>query len=184
MKALLQDRWAALAARERVIVAGGGLLAALALAFVFVVDPLLERREVLDRQIARLQRALGELAGVGADYATARAKLGRIEKRLDEGRGKFSLLPYLEEAAAGAEVRDRIVSMQPQPTQPAQGYRETAVELRLEAVSLPRLMALLVALESSPYLIQVKRLQIKPRFDAPEQLEATLLVSTYEKESS
>jgi general secretion pathway protein M len=74
--------------------------------------------------------------------------------------------------------------MQPQPTQPAQGYRETAVELRLEAVSLPRLMALLVALEGSPYLVQIKRLQIKPRFDAPEQLEATLLVSTYEKESS
>lgn len=179
---MLQERWAGLATRERLIVAGGALIAAVSLFFVFVVDPMLERREILDRQIVRQQRAIGELATLGSEYAAARARLGQIEKRMEEGRGKFSLLPYLEETASAAEVRDRIVSMQPHPVQPVQGYRETSVELRLDSVPLPRLLSLLVALENSPYLVQVKRLQIKPRFDEAHLLEATLLVSTYEKE--
>jgi hypothetical protein len=152
------------------------------LLFVLAVDPMLDRREILDRQIARKQRAVGELVQLGAECAAARARLTQIEQRIEDGKGKFSLLPYLEEAAAGAQVRDRIVSMQPQPTQPAQGYKETAVELRLDGVQFPPLLALLVSLESSPYLVQVKRLQVKPRFDAVHLLEATLLVSTYEKE--
>lgn len=179
---MLQERWAGLATRERIILSGGAVIAAVSLLFVLVVDPMLERRDILDRQIARKQRAVGELAQLGVEYATARARLAQIEKRIEDGKGKFSLLPYLEEAAAAAQVRDRIVSMQPHPTQPAQGYKETAVELRLEAVQFPPLLSLLVTLENSPYLVQVKRLQIKPRFDAVHLLEATLLVSTYEKE--
>jgi len=181
MNAMLRERWAGLAARERLVVAGGTVVAAVSLIFVFIVDPMLERRELLDRQILRKQRAVLELTALGSDYAAARSRLARINQRIEEGGGEFSLLPFLEDAAAAAEVRDRIVSMQPQPTQPAQGYQETAVELRLDAVSLPRLLSLLVALETSPHLVQVKRLQLKPRFDASHLLDATLLVSTYAK---
>ena len=72
--------------------------------------------------------------------------------------------------------------MRPQTNPPVQGYKETAVEVRLEGVLLPELLALLVRLDDSPYLLRVKRVQIKPRFDAPHLLEATLLVSTHEKE--
>ena len=41
---------------------------------------------------------------------------------------------------------------------------------------------LLVKLEDSPYLLQVMRLYVKPRFDAPHLSDITLLVSTYDKE--
>jgi general secretion pathway protein M len=181
MKTRLQEQWANLPGRQRTIAAAGGLLVAASLLFVLVVDPILERRDLLDRQIARQLRAIGELAVVGPEYVTARARLAQIEKRIEDGKGKFSLLPYLEEAAAAVRVRDRIVSMQPNPVSSAQGYKETAVELRLESLQFPELLALLVKLEDSPYVVQVKRLQVKPRFDAGHLLEVTLQVSTYEK---
>ena len=108
--------------------------------------------------------------------------MARLEERMSTGKGKFSLLSYLEEAVTQAQMRDHIVAMQPQAGQAGQGYREMAVELRLEAVPWPQLLNLLVKLESSPHLLQVKRLHVQPRFDASHQLEATLLVSTYESE--
>ncbi len=182
MKTMLYERWANLAGRERLLVAGGGLVAVASLLFALLVDPILERLDLLDRQIARQQRAMSELALVGAQYGDARTRLAQIEQRLKAGQGTFSLLPYLEEAAASAHVRDRIASMQLHPLPPAQGYKETAVELRLEGVLFQQLLALLVTLEDSPYLLHVTRLQIKPRFEAAHLLEATLLVSSYEKE--
>ncbi|MDE3225503.1 MAG: type II secretion system protein M [Nitrospirota bacterium] len=182
MKTMLRERWANLAGREQLFVVGGSLVAVTGLLFVLLVDPMLERLDVLDRQIARQRRAMGELALVGAQYGAARARLAQIEQRIEAGKGTLSLLPYLEEAAASAHVRDRIVSMQSHPLPSAQGYKETAVELRLDGVLYSQLLALLVTLEDSPYLLHVTRLQIKPRFEAAHLLEATLLVSTYEKE--
>lgn len=181
MRQAIQQRWTALSSRERMIVlTAGGLLAA-GLLFALAIDPMLEQLDQLDRQAAGKQRAIRELTGLGAEYATARARLTRLEERMAAGQGKFSLLSYLEEAASYAQVRDRITGMQPQISPPTQGYKEMSVELRLDGVQMPQVVALLVKLEDSPYLLQVKRLQIKPRFDAPHLLEATLMVSTYEK---
>ncbi len=177
----LTQRWRTLVPRERLMLVGGSLVAVLSLMFVLVVDPLLERQETLDRQIGRKHRALRELAALGADYGAVRGHLARAERQIAEGRGTFSLLPYLEDATTALQMRDRIVGMQPTQSPPAQGYQEMAVELRLEGVQWPQLLGLLVKLEDSPYLLQVKRVQIRPRFDAPHLLEATLLVSTYEK---
>ena len=67
------------------------------------------------------------------------------------------------------QIRDRIVGMQPQQATTQHGYQETAVDLRLDGVQLPQLLALLVALEQAPYDVQVHHLQIKPKYDNPDQ---------------
>jgi hypothetical protein len=41
---------------------------------------------------------------------------------------------------------------------------------------------LVAKLEDSPHLLQVGRLHVKPRVDAPHRFDAGLTVSTYEKE--
>lgn len=178
----LQQRWNGLAGRERLVLAAGGVIGAVSLLFVLLVDPWLERMDQLDRQIARKQQQIRELGALGEQFAALRTRLGGVEAKMAAGEGQFSLLPFLEEAAAQTRVRERIAAMRPQASPPAQGYRETAVEMRLEGLLLPDVLALLAALEDSPYLLQVKRVQLKPRFDAPHLLDATLLVSTHEKE--
>jgi general secretion pathway protein M len=178
----LRQRWETLARRERVLLALGAAVVAVSLLFVLVVDPWMARLERLDRQITRAQREMRDLETMGVQFDSLRRRLAALEAKLASGQGRFSLLPFLEEAAAGARVRDRVAAMRPQSNPPVQGYRETVVEVRLEGVLLQEVLDLLVALENSPYLLQVKRVQMKPRFDSPHLLESTLLVSTHEKE--
>jgi general secretion pathway protein M len=94
---------------------------------------------------------------------------------------QFSLLAFMEEATTTAQIRDRIVGMQPQAPIIVQGYQETAVDLRLDGVSLPQILALLVAIEQAPYDVQVHHLQLKPKYDNPVNLDATLRIVTYAK---
>lgn len=182
MRHIAQQRWSSLSSRERIVVMGLGIVMVGALLFILVVDPLLERRDLLDRQLAAKQRALSQLALVGDEYTMARAQLAEFEQRITAGKGTFSLLSYLEEAASAAKVRERITAMQPQASMSSQGYREVTAELRLEGVPFPSLLLLLAKLEDSPHLLQERRLHVKPRLDAPARFDASLTVSTYDKE--
>lgn len=177
----LRERWTQLAPRERTILLVGAIVVGASLLFVLVVDPLLATMERLDRQTAKKQRESGELAALGADYASKRARLINAEKRMPATDASFSLLAFMEEAANTAHVRERIAGMQPQVQALAQGYQETAVDLRLDGVQLPDLMALLLAIEQAPYELQVRHLQVRPKYDNPVNLDATVRVVSYAK---
>jgi len=177
----LRERWIHLAPRERTILSIGGVVVIGSLLFLLVVDPLLAAMDRLDRQAAKKQRESNELAALGADYASKRGRLSRAEQRMPVTDSGFSLLAYIEDAANQAHVRERIAGMQPQVQALAQGYQETAVDLRLDGVQLPDLMALLLAIEQAPYDIQVRHLQVRPKFDNPVNLEATVRVVSYAK---
>ncbi len=177
----LRERWQQLSQRERIIVLAGGCIAGLSLLFVLIVDPLLATYERLERQEARKQKDIHELALLSREYAAKRDHLAKAETRMPEAGSRFSLLAFLEEAAAAARVRDRIVGMQPQIQSLSQGYQETAVDLRLDGVQLPELLALLVAIDRAPYDLQVRHLKIRPKFDNPVNLDATVRVLSYAK---
>ncbi len=180
MKDLLR-RWHGYAPRERWLLIVGGLTLSAALLFVVVIDPLLERQERADRQWHRKQRDLTELAAVAGDYALKRARLTSLEAKMPAKDGKFSVLALLEETTSVAQVRDRIVSLQPQTPQQIQGYEETAVDLHIDGVELPQLLNLLTLLEQAPYDVQVRHLKIRTKFDNPHHLDATLRVLSYAK---
>ncbi len=177
----LAQRWKALSPRERVVVGIGAAAIGAALVFVAVVDPLLERQDRLDRQLVRTQREIREIAALGAEYAVLRARLSMLENRLPPPEAQFSLVAFVEEAASRARVRERIVGMQPQPPAVMQQYQETSVDLKLDGIPLSDLLALLVEFEQAPYDIQVRHLQIKPKYDAPYLLEANLRVVAHDR---
>lgn len=181
MRHALAERWRALAPRERAMLAGGMMILLAALVFLLVVDPLLDRLDRAERQTARKQKELQELAQVGAEYTTLNARLATLEQRLPPSDGRFSVLAFLEDAAAAAQVRDRISAMQPQTPTVTHGYQETAVDVRLTGVQLPQLLNFLAGLEQAPYDTQVPHLQIKPQFDNPVLLDANLRIATYAK---
>ncbi|TKB77946.1 MAG: type II secretion system protein M [Nitrospira sp.] len=181
MIATLTQRWRVLSERERQLMLLGGVFIALALFYVAAIDPLLERIDLLDQQTAKKERAIRELASLARDYHPLQARLATLEKRLAPADGSFSLPSFLEEAAAATRIRERIAAMQPQAMPPSQGYKEITVEVRLDGVALQPLLDFLGRLESSPTLLQVKRFQIKPRYDAPQFFEASLRISAYEK---
>jgi general secretion pathway protein M len=181
MMATLQERWRYLAARERMILALGAAVVIASLLFLLIVDPLMARIDKVERQTARKSKERVELATLAADYTAKQARVARLQQRLPNGDGQFSLLAFMEEAAASVQIRDRIVGMQPQQGTTQHGYQEMAVDLRLDGVQLPQLLALLVALEQAPYDVQVHHLQIKPKYDNPVNLDATLRIVSYAK---
>jgi general secretion pathway protein M len=181
MIAALQERWRHLASRERLIVAIGAAVVLASLLFLLIIDPLLSRIDKLERQAVRKSKERAELALLAAEYGAKRARLSKLEQRLPSGEGQFSLLAFMEEAAVSVQVRDRIVGMQPQQQTVQQGYQETSVDLRLDGVQLPQLLALLVALAQAPYDVQVHHLQVKPKYDNPANLDATIRIVSYAK---
>jgi general secretion pathway protein M len=179
MMQMLKERWRNFSLRERIIVAAGGAMAAAALVFLLIVDPLMASIDKLDRQARRKAKDSQELALVAHEYVAKQARLTKLEQRMPIPPAQFSLLAFMEEATTRAQIRDRIAGMQPQAPIVVQGYQETAVDLRLDGVTLPQLLALLVAIEQAPYDVQVHHLQMKPKYDNPVNLDATLKIVTY-----
>jgi general secretion pathway protein M len=181
MMQMLKERWQQFSHRERIIVAAGGAMVAAALVFVLIVDPLMASIDKLDRQARRKVKDSQELALVAQGYVAKQARLAKLEERMPSPPAQFSLLAFMEEATTKAQIRDRIVGMQPQAPIVVQGYQETSVDLRLDGVSLPQLLALLMAIEQAPYDVQVHHLQMKPKYDNPVNLDATPKIVTYAK---
>jgi len=181
MMQTLRERWQQMSQRERMIVLAGGIVVGLSLLLIIVVDPLLAKLERLERQALRKQKEIKELTILGQEYTTKRERLAEADRRMPTPDSQFSLLTFMEEAATRAGVRDWITGMQPQVQSVAQGYQETAVDLRLEGVQLPELLALLVVIDQAPYKLQVRHLQIRPKFDNPVYLDATIRVLSYAK---
>lgn len=181
MMQLLKERWQHFSQRERLIVSAGGAMVAAALVFLLIIDPLMASIDKLDRQARRKAKDSQELALVAQEYAIKQARIAKLEEHMPSPPAQFSLLAFMEEATTKAHIRDRIVGMQPQAPIVVQGYQETAVDLRLDGVSLPQLLALLVAIEQAPYDVQVHHLQMKPKYDNPVNLDATLRIVTYAK---
>lgn len=181
MMQMLKERWQHFSQRERIIVAAGVTVVAAALVFLLIIDPLMATIDKLDLQARRKTKDSQELALVAQEYVVKQARITKLEQRMPNPPAQFSLLAFMEEATTTAQIRDRIVGMQPQAPIVVQGYQETAVDLRLDGVSLPQILALLVAIEQAPYDVQVHHLQMKPKYDNPVNLDATLRIVTYAK---
>jgi len=178
---ILKERWRQFSQRERIIVTIGGIVVVATLVFVSVVDPILNMTDRLDRQARRIVKDSQELVVLAQGYAAKKARLAKLEQRMPTDPAQFSLLAFMEDVTTRAQVRDRIVGMQPQTPVVTQGYQETAVDLRFDGVSFPQILALLMAIEQAPYAVQVHHLQLKPKYDNPINLDATLRIVTYAK---
>jgi len=181
MMQMLKERWQHFSQRERLIVSAGGAMVAAALVFLLIIDPLMATIDKLDRQAKRKAKDSQELALIAQEYVIKQARIAKLEQRMPSPPAQFSLLAFMEEATTATQIRDRIVGMQPQAPIVIQGYQETAVDIRLDGVSLPQLLALLVAIEQAPYDVRVHHLQMKPEFDKSVYLDATLRIVSYGK---
>jgi general secretion pathway protein M len=181
MMQMLKERWHHFSQRERIIVAVGVTVVGAAHIFLLIIDPLMDTIDKLDRQALRKAKDSQELMLVAQEYVAKQARIAKLEERMPIPPAQFSLLAFMEEATTTAQIRDRITGMQPQSPTIVQGYQETAVDLRLEGVSLPQILALLVAIEQAPYDVQVHHLQMKPKYDNPANLDAILRIVTYAK---
>jgi len=124
-----------------------------------------ENRRQVVRQIEGFQQMEGELK--------------KVEGQL-QGGFDATITTTMETLATEAGIKERIDSLKERPAVPSEFFDELAVDVRLTKVTLPQLTDLLYKIEHhSRLVLRVKQMQIKPRFDNKQLLDATFQVSTY-----
>ncbi|MFZ5874971.1 MAG: type II secretion system protein GspM [Nitrospirota bacterium] len=183
MRARLSAWWRERTGRERLVL-GGGAAAVLVLAvYGLAVDPLLERNALLDRRIANRQEDFDRVSKLSAEYRVAADQVAILDQRVSTTPGSFALLSFLEESATAQQIRNRLASIRPQPAQTSAPYREVTAEVKLEAITLPQIVAYLEALDRAPQRLRIKSLRLKTRYADPKLLDGSFVVSTYERVS-
>jgi len=171
--------------RERLLVKIGLGVIGLALVHACILDPYTKRMQSLDQLIDLKERQVQDLAHMVQDYGHIQQQLNVLNLRLPNtqtGEKAFSLIAHLQDLAGVTDVEQLLISIQPQSSSPiAHSYREGAVQLRLDRLTFAQIMRFVAEIEQSPYLLRIKQLTLKPHFDQPQELEATLVVVTYEK---
>ena len=84
-----------------------------------------------------------------------------LEQQLSRRRADFSLFSFLEKKAAEADVKENIAYMKPSDAVAEGVLQQIMVEMKLKAVSLPRLVSFLERIESPDELVELKRISIQ-----------------------
>jgi hypothetical protein len=171
---------ARLSQREKRFLFVGSTLIALILFYLYLIDPIRQRTVQLDQLIPKQAVALKTLSGLSEEYRFLSTQIKAIEGRLPE-KNQFSPLSYLEDIASRNDVRDRISYIRSMVPVPQAGYQEIPMEVKMEDISLSRIVPYLSTLENAPYFLRIKRLNIKTRYADPEKLDVIFVVSSYEK---
>ena len=178
----MMNQFNQLSQRERLILLAGVPIVAVLLVLFVIVPPYRAALKGLDTKIASRQRQLTEVQQLGQEYRQLQQQLAASEKRLASGRD-FSLLSFVEATSIRLAGRDSLTAMRPQPTATLEGFREEAVEVKLEKIHLNQLVQLLFVADTAPVPMLVKALRIKPRFDDRNLLDVTITFASYRRDS-
>lgn len=167
---------ARLSPREQKLVAVFGGLLAVTFVWSAVISPFLGGRDTMRREIATLRSELGEL-----DMLAKQVKQLQADRPAGASPVKatadFSLLGFIEKAAGAALRPESIASMTPARRALDGGRQESTVELKLNAVSLGELVALLRAVEGEASPVRVKQFSVKRRYDDSSRFDVTLVTA-------
>ena len=159
---------------------GGGAVIVLMLLWAFVVDPLAKGRTALAQKIETKKQEISDTRDLARKIAAARARFGALEARMAQPGGP-SLLSVVESAAASAGVAESMASIEPQAPVEVEGYMESSVSVKMEKIGLGGLVDFLKEVAAQRTFIRVKRASIKPLFENPNLLDASLILCWYEK---
>jgi type II secretory pathway component PulM len=160
---------------QRLLALFAGLVAA-AVLYLLVLEPIVAGRARLAARVDGLQRDLPQMEALAARIRELEASLGNASA--STATADFSLFGFLDRAAASSVSRESIASMSPSRRPLRDGVEESIVELRLNAATLPQLVALLEHVESAEQPVYVKRLEMKRRYDDDTRFDATIVVGT------
>ncbi len=169
-----------LSQRERLTLLAAALIISVLLVSFGIVAPYRAAMKRLDTKIASRQRQLSEVRLLSQEYQQLQQQLAVSEHRLASG-GDFSLLSFVEASSIRLAGRDSLISMRPQPTATIEGFREEAVEVKLEKIQLNQLVQLLFMADTAPAPMLVKTLRIKPRFDDRNLLDVVITFASYRR---
>ncbi|NTU59666.1 MAG: type II secretion system protein M, partial [Deltaproteobacteria bacterium] len=144
--------------------AGGALLVGLSF-WLLVYEPVQNRIELLQRKVQAKQSEYRDVQDLVQRLGRLTSNAGQVEERLRRGQG-FSVLTYLEKVAVDLDLRKRITQMRGKGGETTRHYRENAIEVKMEKISMAELVKYLYLVEhpkaddASAALLRVKQLRV------------------------
>jgi type II secretory pathway component PulM len=147
--------------RERLLALGLAAAIAVWALYALALKPARERIRTLQRVIPERQAQLRDLHAQSIEYLALQKAAQELQVKLAAQDANFQLSRFLEAMAEQHRLTSHVVTMQEDTVQPGPGYCETVVTMELHEISLQQLVDFLVAVESSPAVIQVGSLHIR-----------------------
>jgi general secretion pathway protein M len=169
-----------LARREKYFVSGAAVFIGAFLLLQLLVFPFFERMKRVQRGVEAKEDALEEIVRLSAEYQRYQRGSQDVRQALSRRRGGFTLFSFLEREAGDAGVKEYIKYMKPSTSSGPGSYKESLVEMKLEAISLSQLVDYLHKIEEPENLVMVKRISIKETKGKSGYLDTILQVMTFQ----
>jgi general secretion pathway protein M len=180
----MKQFWDQLTKSQKRTMTAGLVLAGAVLLVQLIVVPYFEARQKVRGAIAASEKALRELTSLGAEYSVLRKRSEEIRRIGGRRPPGFTLLSYLEKQAGDTAVKTNIRSLAPLTVTPTGAYEETAVEMKLDKLTMKQLTDFLYRVESPEEMVRIKRISIVKMKESPEYLSALIQIFTYQPLSS
>jgi hypothetical protein len=126
----------------------------------FVFSPLMERRNVLKRQISIAENQLGEMHLLQQQFSLAKAAKSLPDNRVLQKKD-FNLFSVLEQHAGESGLKGHIAYMKPSTReQKGSTLKLSMVEMKLETLTIVQLLQLLYRVETFESRVNINRLSI------------------------
>jgi general secretion pathway protein M len=172
--------WEQLTKSQKYTLISGLVFVAAALLVQFAVFPYFDARQKVIGAIAGSEKTLRELANLGAEYGVLRQRSEEIRRVIERRPPGFTLFSYLEKRAGDAGVKTNIKSMNPLKSAPEGAYEETAVEMRLDKLTMKQLTDFLYLVESREDLVRIRKMSVGKMKESPEYMSVLIQVFTYQ----
>jgi general secretion pathway protein M len=172
--------WDHLTKRQKYTVVAGIVIVGATLFHQFALAPYLEDRQKVRSAIIASEKALRELSVLGAEYGVLRARSEKIKRLIERRPPGFSLFSYLEKQADQAAVKTNIRSINPFKSSSTGMYEETAVEMKLDKMTMKQLVDFLYLVESPEEMVRIRKASIYKMKESPEYLSVLIQVFTYQ----
>jgi len=169
--------------REKIVVVTGSVFVIGFLVFITIIGPWLEAKEKLERSLLRKEKEAIEMAILQKEYQELKSVQGGVLKQIESRKPGFSLFSYLEKQASTVEVKNRVTYMKPSTTELDDGFQESAVEMKMEQVTLAQLVDFLIKVESIEDVVIIKRIAIQKNKRETGLLDVVISIFTIEKVS-
>jgi type II secretory pathway component PulM len=174
----LRAAWDNLSPNERALSSVVGVLVALFLLQLAIVEPVSSALERARTRAETAEQQLELMSRLRGEFDEVNGRLSAVESQIQRTRERSNVFTLLESLAARSAVK--VDTMEPQPAQESPSYRETRVGVSLKGVTLTQTVNYLHNIESAEQLLSVKSLRIRTRPEKPDLLDVDFTVSTFE----
>jgi hypothetical protein len=148
--------------RREKLLAGGLLVFTVAwFSFAAGISPAFERIRTLNRVISEKQRELEKIRSLSKEYIYLSEDLSKLNAKDDTSCGPSELLPFLESRIDECGLSENVESIKRKVAPIDSAYSEIIIEIRLNNVSIGRLVDFLGKIETSQTCAATKSLYIE-----------------------